>query len=151
MHDWNAGFRLNEQHGDEHAVVPASLCVLLTGHACILERFFHGVSDLWAPWCVVFERVRFRWEAVVVVVEAVFWRAGNGYFGCLPVRGYEDDGFGCFCGIEFEDLGDPRFQRFYYRGVRWVAEDGHGAAAVRERDYGGEARHVGGFVYGVLW
>lgn len=59
------------------------------------------------------------------------------------MRCNEHDGFGRVRRTQFEYLRHFFLQRLGNGSVRWVAEKGHWATAVRDRDYGRETCHVG--------
>ncbi len=126
LDDGDVGGGVDEEEGDEDAVVPAAGAVEDGLEAFLLEGGLDLGGDGWGAGGVVLEGVGLPGEAAVVVEEVVAG-AGRDVRGALgPVSGDDDDGAGSLGGVELEDLGDAIRERADDVLMARVTEDGEG-------------------------
>lgn len=128
LHDGHVGCRVDQEHGDEDAVVPAALRVEhRVVEALGPERGCHLLGEGRVALGRVLELVGLRGEAVVVVDEVGGGGAGDGGGRRGPVGGDEDDGAGAARRVvEAEELGDALRQGVDDGLVAGIAQDGEG-------------------------
>lgn len=104
--------------------------------AGLLQRLVDLLGHLWAPRRIVLQLVGLGRESAVVVVELMFVAIANSRPPLAPMRRHQDDGPRGIRRPQAENLGHLLGHRLDQIGVARVAHDGHGTAAMADRDDG---------------